>query len=80
LARLSARFLQLAWTAFGLPTWAAGNYSVTLKDKTIEGNWFRILKRESGTWKIAMQSFARAAAMDGPPPATGSSATPADNK
>ena len=39
--------------------WAAGNYSVTIKDKTIEGNWFRILKRESGTWKIAMQSFAR---------------------
>ena len=48
--------------------WAAGNYSVTIKDKTIEGNWFRILKRESGTWKIAMQSFARSAAMDGPLP------------
>jgi uncharacterized protein (TIGR02246 family) len=23
--------------------WAAGNYSVTVKDKTIQGNWFRIL-------------------------------------
>ena len=28
--------------------WAAGNYSVTVKDKTIQGNWFRILKRENG--------------------------------
>ena len=24
--------------------WAAGNYSVTVKDKTIQGNWFRILE------------------------------------
>ena len=31
-----------------------------VKDKTIQGNWFRILKRESGTWKIAMEAFARA--------------------
>ena len=29
--------------------WTAGNYSVTVKDKTIQGNWFRILKRENGT-------------------------------
>ena len=40
--------------------WAAGNYSVTVKDKTIQGNWFRILKRENGNWKIAMEAFARA--------------------
>ena len=40
--------------------WAAGNYSVTVKDKPIQGNWFRILKRENGTWKIAMEAFARA--------------------
>ena len=33
--------------------WAAGNYSVTVKDKAIQGSWFRILKRENGTWKIA---------------------------
>src|SRR6476646_9802636 len=39
--------------------WAAGNYSVTVKDKTIQGNWFRILKRENGNWKIAMEAFAR---------------------
>ena len=32
--------------------WAAGNYSVTVKDKAIQGSWFRILKRENGTWKI----------------------------
>jgi uncharacterized protein (TIGR02246 family) len=44
--------------------WAAGNYSVTVKDKTIQGNWFRILKREAGTWKIAMEAFARAGAID----------------
>jgi uncharacterized protein (TIGR02246 family) len=39
--------------------WAAGNYSITVKDKTIEGPWFRILKRENGNWKIAMEAFAR---------------------
>jgi uncharacterized protein (TIGR02246 family) len=39
--------------------WAAGNYSITVKDKTIQGNWFRILKRENGDWKIAMEAFAR---------------------
>ena len=60
--------------------WAAGNYSVTVKDKTIQGNWFRILKRENGTWKIAMEAFARAGAIDAPPAATGSSPTPANSK
>src|SRR4029077_5070672 len=39
--------------------WAAGNYSITVKDKTIQGNWFRILKRDNGNWKIAMEAFAR---------------------
>ncbi len=48
--------------------WAAGTYSVTVKDKTIQGNWFRILKRENGTWKIAMEAFARAI-IDAPPAA-----------
>ena len=60
--------------------WAAGNYSVTVKDKTIQGNWFRILKRENGTWKIAMEAFARAGAIDGPPAATGSSPAPTNSK
>jgi len=46
--------------------WAAGNYSVTVKDKPIQGNWFRILKRENGNWKIAMEAFARAI-IDAPP-------------
>jgi uncharacterized protein (TIGR02246 family) len=58
--------------------WAAGNYSITVKDKTIQGNWFRILKRENGNWKIAMEAFARAV-IDAPPAATGSSA-PANGK
>jgi len=44
--------------------WAAGSYSVTVKDKTIQGNWFRIFKRENATWKIAMETIARAAAAD----------------
>jgi uncharacterized protein (TIGR02246 family) len=46
--------------------WAAGNYSITLKDKTVEGHWFRILKPESGAWKIAMEVFARPGAIDAP--------------
>jgi uncharacterized protein (TIGR02246 family) len=57
--------------------WAAGSYSVTVKDKTIQGNWFRIFKRESGTWKIAMEAFARAAAAD---PSASFSPTPSNNK
>jgi uncharacterized protein (TIGR02246 family) len=56
--------------------WAAGNYAVTVKDKTIQGNWFRILKRESGTWKIAMEAFARAGVIDAPPASAGSSPAP----
>ena len=60
--------------------WAAGNYSVTVKDKTIQGNWFRILKRESGTWKIAMEAFARAGAIDAPPASTGPSPAPTGSK
>ena len=31
--------------------WAAGNYSVTVKDKTIQGNWFRILRARTGLGK-----------------------------
>ena len=58
--------------------WAAGNYSVTVKDKTIQGNWFRILKGENGTWKIAMEAFARVI-MDSPA-AAGSSPPPAKSK
>jgi uncharacterized protein (TIGR02246 family) len=60
--------------------WAAGNYSVTVKDKAIEGNWFRILKRENGTWKIAMEAFARAGAIDAPPGDVGSSPAPTNGK
>ena len=46
--------------------WAAGIYSITIKEKTIQGNWFRMLRREDGAWKIAMEGFARAAAIDAP--------------
>ena len=60
--------------------WAAGNYSVTVKDKPIQGNWFRILKRENGNWKIAMEAFARGGVMDAPPAATGSPPPPAKSK
>src|SRR5580700_11180317 len=49
--------------------WSAGTYSLTVKDKTIQGNWFRILKRENGNWKIAMEAFARAGVIDAPPAA-----------
>jgi len=59
--------------------WAAGNYSITVKDKTIQGNWFRILKRENRNWKIAMEAFARAI-IDAPPAAAGSSPPPAKTK
>jgi ketosteroid isomerase-like protein len=54
--------------------WAAGNYSVIIKDQTIHGNWFRILKPEARTWKIAMEAFARSGALDTP-----ASASPAPN-
>ena len=57
--------------------WAAGNYSVTVKDKIIQGHWFRILKRENNVWKIAMEAFARAGAIDAP---ASSSPAPANGK
>ena len=60
--------------------WAAGNYSVTVKDKTIQGSWFKILKPENGTWKIAMEAFARAGALDAPAATVGSSPAPANTK
>ena len=53
----------------------SGNYSVTVKDKTIQGNWFRILKRENGNWKIAMEAFGRTGAIDAP-----AAAAPANSK
>jgi uncharacterized protein (TIGR02246 family) len=60
--------------------WVAGTYSVTIKDKTIQGNWFRILKRDNGNWKIAMEAFARAG-LDAPPAAAASpSQTPDASK
>ena len=44
--------------------WAAGNYSVTVKDKTIQGNWFRILKREEAHKHHGNSKVARATAKD----------------
>ena len=52
--------------------WATGTYTVTIKDKTINGNWVRMFKRENGKWKIAMESFARAAPVEASPPAVSS--------
>jgi uncharacterized protein (TIGR02246 family) len=61
--------------------WAAGNYSVTFKHKSIqEGHWFRILKREAGTWKIVMEAFALAGFIDAPPAINGGSPAPANAK
>ena len=60
--------------------WAAGTYSVTVKGNNIQGNWFRILKRENGNWKIAMEAVARPGVTDAPPPAASSSQTPANGK
>ena len=57
--------------------WAAGSYSAIVKDQTIHGNWFRILKRENGTWKIAMEAIARADVLDAP---AGSSQVPSNGK
>ena len=57
--------------------WAAGNYSVIVKDQTIHGNWFRILKPEAGTWKIAMEALARSGALDAP---AGASPAPSNGK
>jgi uncharacterized protein (TIGR02246 family) len=41
--------------------WAAAPYTVTVKDKTIVGNWSGMLKREGATWKWASVSLARGA-------------------
>ena len=60
--------------------WAAGTYSVTVKDKSIQGNWFKILKRENGNWKIAMEAFARAGVIDAPPISPSPSPAPTDSK
>jgi uncharacterized protein (TIGR02246 family) len=60
--------------------WAAGTYSVTVKNKTIQGNWFRILKRDNGTWKIAMETLAHANATDSFPVSPSSSPAPANGK
>jgi uncharacterized protein (TIGR02246 family) len=46
--------------------WAAGTYSVTVKEKTIEGNWFRLLLRDGDTWRIAVETFARPSPIDTP--------------
>ena len=46
--------------------WAAGIYSIALKDSTVQGHWFRIHKRENGAWKIAMEVFARPSGIDAP--------------
>jgi uncharacterized protein (TIGR02246 family) len=59
--------------------WAAGTYSATVKDNTIQGNWFRILKRENGNWRIAMEAFADVSAIDALPAAS-FSPPPANNK
>ena len=47
--------------------WAAGTYSVTVKGNNIQGNWFRILKRENGNWKIALEAVARPGVIDASP-------------
>jgi uncharacterized protein (TIGR02246 family) len=60
--------------------WSAGTYSLTVKDKTIQGNWFRILKRENGNWKIAMEAFARASVIDAPAISPSPSQAPTDSK
>jgi uncharacterized protein (TIGR02246 family) len=60
--------------------WAAGTYSVTVKGNNIQGNWFRILKRENGNWKIAMEAVARPGVIDAPPAAASPSQTPDNSK
>ena len=57
------------------PRDAAPAVLVAWASRGSQGNWFRILKRESGTWKIAMEAFARAGAIDAPPAVSGSSPT-----
>jgi uncharacterized protein (TIGR02246 family) len=58
--------------------WAAGNYSVIVKEKTIQSNWFQVLKRDNGNWKIAMEALA--SATDTFPIAPGSSPAPTNGK
>ncbi len=58
--------------------WVAGTYTVTLKDKTIDGNYLQLLRREGGGWKIAVDTFARAGLE--PPAASTGSTTPSGNK
>ena len=61
--------------------WAAGTYSVTVKGNNIQGNWFRILKRENGNWKIALEAVARPGVIDASPAAAASpSQTPDASK
>ncbi len=60
--------------------WAAGAYLVTVKGNNIQGNWFRILKRENGNWKIAMEAVARPGVIDAPPAAASPSQTPDNSK
>jgi uncharacterized protein (TIGR02246 family) len=60
--------------------WAAGTYSVTVKGNNIQGNWFRMLKRENGNWKIAMEAVARPGVVDAPPAAASPSPPPANGK
>ena len=60
--------------------WAAGTYSVTVKGNNIQGNWFRILKRENGNWKIAMEAVARPGVIDAPAISPSPSPAPTDNK
>ena len=60
--------------------WAAGTYSVTVKGNNIQGNWFRILKRENGNWKIAMEAVARPGVIDASPAAASPSQTPDASK
>ena len=60
--------------------WAAGTYSVTVKGNNIRGNWFRILKRENGNWKIAMEAVARPGVIDAPPAPASPSQAPDNSK
>jgi ketosteroid isomerase-like protein len=64
----------------GNGVWAAGTYSVTVKGNNIQGNWFRILKRENGNWKIAMEAVARPGVIDAPPISPSPSPAPTDSK
>jgi len=60
--------------------WETGSYSVTVKDNAIQGNWFRVLKRENGIWKIALEAIARAGGIEVPAARTNSSTAPLYSK